>query len=490
MEKLGVELKDIYWTIGPYDLVLIVDAPDDEALAAALLRIGSAGNVRTTTLRAFSRDEFDRGRRQDHRARTIRRRRANWRDGRPAPTRSSSRASPSRSGDGPRRARDRRLDRAPARRSRSSARTARASRPRSTCCSGCSSPTRARSRSSGSTPGEAVDAGAVGAMLQTGGADPRPPRPRARGDDGVALPAPVPGRRGARADRARPRSPSQLTQKLSGGQTQRVRFAVALVGDPELLVLDEPTVAMDVEGRRSFWATMREFAARGKTVLFATHYLEEADAYADRVVLMARGRVVADGPPTEIKAMVGHAHDPGDAARAPTSTALEAPPGRDARRAPRRGGRPQLLRLRRGDPGAARRASRRRATSRSAAPASRRRSSSSPATRTRSAAMRHATYIRYELLRTFRNRRFFVFSFGFPLVLYLLIAAPNRERGQPRRDRDLGAALLHGRARRVRDDERDALDRRADRERARGRLEPAAPDHAALARARTSGRRC
>jgi ABC-2 type transport system ATP-binding protein len=95
------------------------------------------------------------------------------------------------------------------------------------------------------------------------------------------------------------------TQKLSGGQTQRVRFAVALVSNPDLLVLDEPTVAMDVEARRDFWLTMREFASRGKTVLFATHYLEEADAYADRIVLMAHGSVVADGPPTEIKAMVG-----------------------------------------------------------------------------------------------------------------------------------------------------------------------------------------
>jgi ABC-2 type transport system ATP-binding protein len=95
------------------------------------------------------------------------------------------------------------------------------------------------------------------------------------------------------------------TQKLSGGETQRVRFAVALVSNPDLLVLDEPTVAMDVEGRRAFWTTMREFASRGKTVVFATHYLEEADAYADRVVLMAHGSVVADGPPTEIKAMVG-----------------------------------------------------------------------------------------------------------------------------------------------------------------------------------------
>jgi ABC-2 type transport system ATP-binding protein len=98
---------------------------------------------------------------------------------------------------------------------------------------------------------------------------------------------------------------NQRTEKLSGGQTQRVRFAVSLVSNPDLLVLDEPTVAMDVEGRHGFWMTMREFASRGKTVLFATHYLDEADQYADRAVLMARGRVVADGPTTEIKAMVG-----------------------------------------------------------------------------------------------------------------------------------------------------------------------------------------
>jgi ABC-2 type transport system ATP-binding protein len=95
------------------------------------------------------------------------------------------------------------------------------------------------------------------------------------------------------------------TQKLSGGETQRVRFALALVSNPDLLVLDEPTAAMDVEGRHEFWQTMRAFAALGKTVLFATHYLEEADLYADRAVLMARGRVVVDGPTTEIKARVG-----------------------------------------------------------------------------------------------------------------------------------------------------------------------------------------
>jgi ABC-2 type transport system ATP-binding protein len=94
----------------------------------------------------------------------------------------------------------------------------------------------------------------------------------------------------------------QWTSKLSGGQAQRVRFAAALVGDPDLLLLDEPTAGIDVEGRRDFWQAMRAMAEHGKTVLFATHYLEEADAYADRIVLMARGHIVADGPATEIKA--------------------------------------------------------------------------------------------------------------------------------------------------------------------------------------------
>ena len=129
----------------------------------------------------------------------------------------------------------------------------------------------------------------------------------------------------------------QRTQKLSGGQTQRVRFAVALVSDPELLVLDEPTAAMDVEGRRSFWTTMREFAARGKTILFATHYLEEADAYADRAVLMAHGRVVADGPTNEIKAMVGTRTIRATLPECGHGRARRAA-GRERRRASRRGG--------------------------------------------------------------------------------------------------------------------------------------------------------
>ncbi len=97
----------------------------------------------------------------------------------------------------------------------------------------------------------------------------------------------------------------QWTNRLSGGEVQRTRFAAALVGNPDLLVLDEPTAAIDVEGRRQFWAAMRAITAQGKTVIFATHYLEEADAYADRIVLMAHGDIVADGPASEIKANVG-----------------------------------------------------------------------------------------------------------------------------------------------------------------------------------------
>ncbi|MGH3457994.1 ABC transporter ATP-binding protein [Aeromicrobium sp.] len=90
--------------------------------------------------------------------------------------------------------------------------------------------------------------------------------------------------------------------KCSGGEQQRLRFALALLPDPDLLVLDEPTAGMDVAARREFWATMQADAAAGRTVVFATHYLEEADTFADRIVLMARGHVVADGSTAEIRA--------------------------------------------------------------------------------------------------------------------------------------------------------------------------------------------
>jgi ABC-2 type transport system ATP-binding protein len=91
--------------------------------------------------------------------------------------------------------------------------------------------------------------------------------------------------------------------KCSGGEQQRLRFAMALVSDPELLILDEPTTGMDVEGRRNFWTSIRQDAELGRTVLFATHYLEEADNYADRIVLVRHGEIVADGTSSEVKAL-------------------------------------------------------------------------------------------------------------------------------------------------------------------------------------------
>jgi ABC-2 type transport system ATP-binding protein len=110
--------------------------------------------------------------------------------------------------------------------------------------------------------------------------------------------------------------------KCSGGQQQRLRFAMALLPEPELLILDEPTTGMDVEGRREFWGAIRADAEQGRTVVFATHYLEEADAYADRIVLVAGGRVVADGTAAEIKAL--------SAGRLVTATWVDATPAQAA----------------------------------------------------------------------------------------------------------------------------------------------------------------
>jgi ABC-2 type transport system ATP-binding protein len=153
----------------------------------------------------------------------------------------------------------------------------------------------------GKSPAGAVQAGWVGAMLQTGS-----PLDHLRVRELVSLmasyyPHPLPVDDVLQLTGA-DEFAGQWTTKLSAGQAQRVRFAAALVGDPDLLLLDEPTASIDVEGRRAFWQAMRAVAEQGKTVLFATHYLEEADTYADRVVLLARGQIVADGPATEIKA--------------------------------------------------------------------------------------------------------------------------------------------------------------------------------------------
>jgi ABC-2 type transport system ATP-binding protein len=155
----------------------------------------------------------------------------------------------------------------------------------------------------GKSPAQAVAAGSVGGMLQTGALVEYLSVRELVTMVASVYPRPLPVEHAMRLAGVTEFA-ERHTNKLSGGQTQRVRFAIALVSNPDLFMLDEPTAAVDVEGRREFWASIRAVAAEGKTVIFATHYLEEADAYADRIVLMARGRIVADGPATEIKAKV------------------------------------------------------------------------------------------------------------------------------------------------------------------------------------------
>jgi len=156
----------------------------------------------------------------------------------------------------------------------------------------------------GGRPSDAVQRGAVGAMLQVGAVLGELSVRELVDMMGALFPSPLGVDETLElagiADIA-----DRRTNRLSGGQTQRVRFAVAMVSNPDLVILDEPTVAMDVESRVAFWATMRTFTERGTTVIFATHYLEEADDHADRIVLMARGEVVADGTPAQLRAASG-----------------------------------------------------------------------------------------------------------------------------------------------------------------------------------------
>jgi ABC-2 type transport system ATP-binding protein len=166
---------------------------------------------------------------------------------------------------------------------------------------GLSTPDTGEVRVFGTTAGQAVADGAIGAMLQEGSlledatvgetislihALHRDPMPVGKVLHSAGIEDLV----------------NRRCTKLSGGQKQRVRFAVALVCDPDLLVLDEPTAAMDVGTRREFWKSMRTFTDAGKTVLFATHYLDEAEEFADRVVLMRAGKVVADGSVAQVRA--------------------------------------------------------------------------------------------------------------------------------------------------------------------------------------------
>ncbi|MFH8678563.1 ABC transporter ATP-binding protein [Streptomyces lydicus] len=156
----------------------------------------------------------------------------------------------------------------------------------------------------GTTPQRAIEQGKVGAMLQSGGLMEgvkvkelvglaRDLHPRAHPLDDIMATAGIT----EIADR--------MVDKLSGGQEQRVRFALATAGANDLIVLDEPTTGMDVSARQTFWGAMRAQARQGRTVLFATHYLEEADEIADRVIVLHRGRVLADGTAAEIKARAG-----------------------------------------------------------------------------------------------------------------------------------------------------------------------------------------
>jgi ABC-2 type transport system ATP-binding protein len=168
---------------------------------------------------------------------------------------------------------------------------------------GLSDPDSGEARIFGQTPHDAVATGTVGAMLQEGSL-----LEDATVGETVAMIAslhrkPMPVAEALRRAGVEDLAGRRCT-KLSGGQKQRVRFAVALVCDPHLLVLDEPTSAMDVATRREFWQSMKEFTDAGKTVLFATHYLDEAEEFADRVVLMRHGAIIADGSVAEVRATV------------------------------------------------------------------------------------------------------------------------------------------------------------------------------------------
>ncbi|MET7456412.1 ABC transporter ATP-binding protein [Streptomyces sp. NPDC005574] len=177
----------------------------------------------------------------------------------------------------------------------------------------------------GTGPREAIVAGRVGAMLQSGGL-----MDEVTVRELVTLACSLHPRAYPVTDVLARAGVTQIAgrkvNKLSGGQAQRVRFALATAGDSDLIVLDEPTTGMDVSARQAFWATMREQADQGRTVLFATHYLEEADAIADRVLVLHRGRLLADGTAAEIKAKAGARRISFDLADPVDDTALRALP--------------------------------------------------------------------------------------------------------------------------------------------------------------------
>jgi ABC-2 type transport system ATP-binding protein len=169
---------------------------------------------------------------------------------------------------------------------------------------GLTSPTSGTIEVYGATPHRAVVDGRVSAVMQTGGL-----LPDFTVRETIRAIAALHGRP-ERVDVVVERAglgplANRLVKACSGGEQQRLKFALALVPDPNLVILDEPTTGMDVSARQQFWDTMRADAADGRTIVFATHYLSEADAFADRTVLMARGRIMADGPTAEVRAAYG-----------------------------------------------------------------------------------------------------------------------------------------------------------------------------------------
>lgn len=165
---------------------------------------------------------------------------------------------------------------------------------------GLTEPTSGTIRVNAARPKDAVAAGQISAVLQTGGLL----HDLTVGEvvDYVASTYSTPTLGREALDRAHIKHLDNRKVSLcSGGEQQRLKFALSLLPNPEILVLDEPTSGLDVAARRSFWATMQAEARDGRTIIFATHYLEEAQAFAERVVLMAGGRIVADGPVAEIR---------------------------------------------------------------------------------------------------------------------------------------------------------------------------------------------
>ncbi|NDK90444.1 ABC transporter ATP-binding protein [Gordonia desulfuricans] len=152
----------------------------------------------------------------------------------------------------------------------------------------------------GMPPRQAARAGRIASVLQSGGL-----LPDYTVAETVRIIASLHGRT-AEVDAVMDRADiahlaNRRVSRCSGGEQQRLKFALATLPDPDLIILDEPTAGMDVESRRAFWAAMRADARNGRTVVFATHYLDEADDFADRIVMLAHGRIVADGSTAQIR---------------------------------------------------------------------------------------------------------------------------------------------------------------------------------------------